>query len=231
MLKNAQLTITYSTNQQAIRQATQEGTLSSDTDTASLSGIATVGNFLLIADSDYLSYADGQAVYEVTSETVTPYVDENQASFQQGNGNMQAPDNSGSQSDNQGDTNMPERPDGFVSGSYEGAGDFTLNTFTQTTPTAFEEGTLTLSDGRYATQQEIDDGSLVVLISETLAEDNSLTVGDTIVLTPTIDGLEQDQTYTIIGIYQSSGSEDTRFLFGANSSLLQENQMYVPSTP
>ncbi len=46
-----------------------------------------------------------------------------------------------------------------------------------------EEGTFTVTDGRFYSQSDIDNANRVVLITEELAEQNSLRVGDTISLT------------------------------------------------
>lgn len=221
LLNQAQSTVVYTTNQRQIMTARQDGTLAQDTDLSTLSGISTYGNYLNIIDTSYLSYADSTAVYEVTSETVSPYVNEQQAN------NAQMPGNNGQAPGGNG-PGGGERPDGFVIGDYESAGDFTLNTYTNTTPLAFNSGSLELTDGRTATQDEIDSGALVVVIHETLATENSLSVGDSIELTPTIDGYETTVKYEVIGIYTSNETEDSRFSFQANSSLLTQNQMYVP---
>lgn len=219
LLKQAQSTVVYTENQQLVMSQQREGTL--DTDTTETAGFPTVGNYLLIADSSYLSYSDATAVYEVTSETVDPYVNQEQAQAQQG----QAPSFSTGEDDTSAET---ERPDGFVQGDYASAGDFTLNTFSNVTPLAFEAGDAELLEGRFATQDEIDSGAMVILIETNVAIDNGLSIGDTISLTPTIDGYTTEQTYEVIGIYESTATEDSRFSFQANSSLLTQNQMYVP---
>ena len=83
---------------------------------------------------------------------------------------------------------------------------------------ALQEGKLSLVEGRTFTQSEIDQGSLVAMISDRLAEANGLHVGDVITLTaevidyPTVNAsstmpemtvLEsQDTTLEIIGIFK-----------------------------
>ncbi|MBO5555275.1 MAG: ABC transporter permease, partial [Solobacterium sp.] len=47
------------------------------------------------------------------------------------------------------------------------------------------EGTYTVTDGRWYNQNEIDDAAPVVLITEELADQNSLRVGDTLTITTT----------------------------------------------
>ncbi|AMC94105.1 hypothetical protein AOC36_08920 [Erysipelothrix larvae] len=217
LLNQAQSTVVYSQNQQAIMTARQDGTIAEGESVTK--GLPTYGNYTLMSDSDLLSYSDATAVYEVTSESIDPYVNEDQANMPQGDSNMQnqMPDMGGH-----------ERPDGFVQGGYESSGDFTLNTFSNETPLSFYDETLTLNEGRYATTDEIESGALVVLINDTLASQNDLSVGDTITLTPTLEGYETEQSFEIIGIYTSSATQDSRFNFQLSSSLLTQNQMYVP---
>lgn len=207
--------ITYSLNYQQFMQDERSGLLSADTETSSLEGVPLYANLLAIADSDYVSAYDAILSYEVTSDSLTPYTYISTST----------------------DTSQPSDPnrpsDGkmgqFVSGTYGTSGDFSFKTFTATTPTDFTDGTSTLSEGRYATADEIANGSLVAIIESTMAEENNLKVGDSFTVTPTMEGYtDQSLTYEVIGIYTSSAVVDDRIASMMGSSLLSQNQIYTP---
>lgn len=219
LIEKTASTVNYSLNQQLIMEQMRAGTLDRTTDTSSLTGIPTIGNYQTIASSSYLTSSDAIATYEVTSDTITPYVNQQNAASD-ANKNAQMPQN--------GTNGANNAPDGFVSGNYESAGDFTMNTFVNSEPTAFTNSEATLLSGRFATQDEIDSGANVVLIETNVATDNNLSVGDTITLTPTISGHETAQTYQIIGIYESQSLQDIRAQRQSSTSLLSQNQIYVP---
>jgi len=128
------------------------------------------------------------------------------------------------------DTNQPGgRPGDYVPGSYTSAGDFSFTTFTLTTPTDFANETATLESGRYATQEEIDSGALVAIINIEMATLNNLSIGDSLVMTPTADGFTSTPiTFTVIGIYSTTATVDTRMASMIGSSLLPQNKIYTP---
>jgi putative ABC transport system permease protein len=94
-----------------------------------------------------------------------------------------------------------------------------------------------LYEGAFFTDEEIENGSNVIIINKSLADLNDLSVGDEITIeqvTMTRNEEEQEETvsvtYKIVGIYESSESAD---LSGKNfmvSMNMAENAMYVPYT-
>ena len=85
---------------------------------------------------------------------------------------------------------------------------------------AFMDETATLVEGRHITEE--DQGSAVVLIEQTLADQNELAVGDTIEF-----GTEDTKKgFEIVGIYQSDVSTDD--LNTPLSAMLPYNTVYVP---
>jgi putative ABC transport system permease protein len=72
-----------------------------------------------------------------------------------------------------------------------------------------EEGKLNLVEGRVFTQQEIEQGTLVGLISDKLAEQNNLHLGDTVIATNEIrDYSESIVTYVVDGEEVTGGSAE-----------------------
>lgn len=207
--------ITYRTDTAAVQAAIRQGVLERDVDTSLLEGVPTYANVRAILADENVASVDLIATYEVTDDDLTPYT---------------------YVSTTMEDTQTPTAPDGgrgsdFISGSYESSGDFTLSTFTLATPTIFANDTATLTDGRFATDEEIANGSLVVLIHETLAENNDLQVGDTLTMTPTLEGFDTEAlNFTIIGIYSSTETVDDRMASMIGSSLLPQNKLYTPFT-
>jgi len=203
--------ITYTLNNQQVRSDEQKGVLETTVDTSTLSGAPTYANLQKIVDSSYVATYDAIATYEVTSDTLTPYT------YVSTGTTTTTTDPGGN------------RPGDFVPGSYTSAGDFSFKTFTSVSPTDFTSETSTLTSGRLATQAEIDSGALVAIIEKTMADNNSLKVGDTIELTPTMTGFTTKAvTFTIIGIYTTSSTIDDRMARMIGSSLLPQNQIYTP---
>jgi putative ABC transport system permease protein len=201
--------ITYTLNNQQVRSDEQKGVLTTTVDRSTLSGAPTYANLQKIVDSKYVATFDAIATYEVTSSTLKPYTYVSTGT---------------STTNNQG-----TRPGDFVPGSYTSAGDFSFKTFTTVSPTDFTSATSTLTSGRLATQAEINSGALVAIIEKTMADNNSLKVGDTIELTPTMTGFTtKPVTFTIIGIYTTSSTIDDRMARMIGSSLLPQNQIYTP---
>lgn len=88
--------------------------------------------------------------------------------------------------------------------------------------TAFMDNTATLVEGRHITEE--DKGKAVVLIEQTLADQNELAIGDSIEF-----GAEDNvnvKNYEIVGIYQSEVS--TNDLNIPISAMLPYNTVYVP---
>lgn len=207
--------ITYRTDTAAVQAAIRQGVLDRDVNMSQLEGVPTYANVRTILADENIASADLIATYEVTDDDLTPYT---------------------YVASNTDATQVPTFPEGgrgndFISGSYAISGDFTLSTFTLTTPTDFADDTATLTSGRFATQTEIDDGSLVVLINETLAENNDLKVGDILTMTPTLEVYDtQAIQFTIIGIYSTTETVDDRMASMIGSSLLPQNKLYTPFT-
>ena len=88
--------------------------------------------------------------------------------------------------------------------------------------TAFMGNTATLVEGRHITEE--DKGKAVVLIEQTLADQNELAVGDFIEFGA--EDNENVQSYEIVGIYQSEVS--TNDLNTPLSATLPYNTVYVP---
>lgn len=99
-----------------------------------------------------------------------------------------------------------------------------------------------LYEGAFFTDEEIENGSNVIIINKSLADLNDLSVGDEITIeqvTMTRNNQEQESdeqeetvsvTYKIVGIYESSESTDfsgNNFMVSMN---MAENAMYVPYT-
>lgn len=93
--------------------------------------------------------------------------------------------------------------------------------------TDFQNGTATLTEGRYITADDKEEQ--VVVIEQQLAELNTLTVGDTINLKKDDDSTEV--TYTIVGIFEVSSASTVTNGFGGMSgfSLMDtSNRIYMP---
>ena len=108
----------------------------------------------------------------------------------------------------------------------------------------FVDGQYTLVDGRFYTQEEIDNAEYVVLISQAFAEVNNLSVGDTYsyyVTTPNIadnyEGMEMDESvikkdFEIIGIFDHNnkilpGSSNFNYTYPYENP---DNMLLIPST-
>ncbi|MFT4417185.1 ABC transporter permease [Fredinandcohnia humi] len=97
-------------------------------------------------------------------------------------------------------------------------------TFTDST-TEFLEETSILVEGRHLTEDDLE--SNVTMIEKTLADENEVTVGDTITVTSTTD-----ETLTkeleIVGIYETTATDTDQ---GLNLAFMNPyNKMYVPYT-
>lgn len=203
--------VTYSVNSQLIMSETRSGVLDEDVDTSTLAGVPVYSNIKTVVSSEYVSSYDVIMNYEITSDSLTPYT------------YTSTSENTNEEMNNRGGFG------GFISGSYESSGDFSFETFTSITPTDFSSGTSELIDGRLATQEEIDEGALVAIINEEMAETNGLSVGDTFEAYSTLEGYEDVLlNYEIIGIYTSNEVIDDRMASMIGSSLLAQNKMYTP---
>ena len=108
----------------------------------------------------------------------------------------------------------------------------------------FQEGRAELADGRVFTQEEVDNGAAVAIISTKLAQKNNLTVGDTFALTNKVfswddetgaENLEasRDVVLEIIGIFESSSAKD-EIEVGSDGfidwmDMEYQNTIYVPN--
>ncbi|MBN2557990.1 MAG: ABC transporter permease [Clostridia bacterium] len=91
-------------------------------------------------------------------------------------------------------------------------------------PIEFEIGKLTLSSGRYFSQEELENGDRVVIISEEFAAINSLNLGDSISL-ETYNMAKMD--CTIVGIY-SGAAQFTEDNFFTTSAMIREINSFEP---
>lgn len=103
----------------------------------------------------------------------------------------------------------------------------------------------TLIDGRYFTDEEIENNEMVIIIEETIATMNGIGVGDTITMTKSNNrmtmirlGEESDTTeeetiemeFTVVGIYKTETPTNVAENQFRNSANLSENLMYAPYT-
>ena len=167
---------------------------------------------------EYLKYAEAESVqdfyYTLTayfngSENFTPVSDET--------------DDSGS-SDSESSSSFPGGFPGGMGGMNFGAsGDFSIVGYSSdSSMTAFVSGNASIVDG---SMFEEGTSELVCVISEELAMYNSLSVGDTIIITnPSLDS--ETYTLTISGIYTSSENNDfSMSMFGASQD--PANRIYM----
>ncbi len=109
------------------------------------------------------------------------------------------------------DSNMPYRPQG---GMQSGAGDFTLTGYSSLDAmTDFVNGTFTIEEG--SVFEDFD--SNYCIISNELATDNDLSVGDTVTL---VSPYDENSTYELVisGIYADNDTEENPFSMISNSA-------------
>lgn len=107
-------------------------------------------------------------------------------------------------------------------------GIFQLKLFNIPEPKVFKDGDAELKDGRFATNDEINNGANVVLIEENVAQLNNLKIGDSIPVTVSILDTENvAMNYEIIGIYKSNEAVG-QDAFKGQSSGLPQNKLYIP---
>lgn len=113
---------------------------------------------------------------------------------------------------------------------------------TETKETSFNSDDSTIVDGRYFTDDEIINAANVIMIEQTIADLNSIAVGDSI----TIEKVEQKWlmgqsdsedttdavqiTYEVVGIYKTSNPTDLTTSGFMGTYNLTENTMYAPYT-
>lgn len=133
-----------------------------------------------------------------------------------------------------------ETDDEFIDDEDYG-GHFTLRGINYAPVLDFEEEKGKLSDGRVFTQDEIDSGTAVTIISKKLAEKNNLHVGDTMVLDNVIYNYDDESEPTtrdvvleIIGLFEQQkvkedNDEDNQegMWIGVDDDYL--NMLYVPN--
>ncbi len=199
--------VVYTVNSSQLNTDYRNGLIDATVDKTTLPGIPLVSNANLLLNSEYVSSVDYVASYEATSETLTPYTVTVTAT-------TSTSSSGGSK---------------IILGTYEDNGDISFRTFSRPEPSDFSDELAVLAEGRFATQDEIDQGAPVVLIEQTLADLNGWIVGDTMTVYPTTDGYEQvAMTYEIIGIYTTQEVVDDRTLSSTPSSLLAQNRLYTP---
>lgn len=201
--------VIYSTNISKLNTDIKNGVIDTTVKKESLDGVPLYSNFSLLLSSEYIESYDAISSYEVTTTNLSPFVyttTETTTSTGGGGGRSKA-----------------------ILGTYTGSGDLSFRTFTRTEPSDFVDGVSILMEGRFASQDEIDNGSLVVILEETLANLNGIQVGDYLSLTPTVEGFNTNALdYEVIGIYQTTEAEDDRTASMVSSSLLTQNRMYTP---
>jgi putative ABC transport system permease protein len=101
--------------------------------------------------------------------------------------------------------------------------------------------TSTIVDGRYFTDEEVTNSSKVIIIEQTIADLNSIKVGDSITIErvnrkgpmSNSDDSSSDSvniTYQVIGIYKTTNPTDLTSSGFMSSFNLSENKMYAPYT-
>ena len=183
----------------------------SDSDTDSKKDFAKMINEASLSVEDMQKYAKADSVsdfyYTLTTSVNAEKIEavQNTSSVN----NMQSNSDSDSASEKTSsstDNNAPTPPQGDMQGGgpkMGTQGDFTLIGYSaDNAMTAFTEGTSKITDGQVFTQNSSEPECI---ISEELAEYNSLSVGDSIKITNPND---EDETYTlkIVGIYSNSQS-------------------------
>ncbi len=171
---------------------------------------------------EYLKYAEAESVqdfyYTLTayfngSENFSPVSDETD---DDSDGELSGDLDSGN-------SGMPGFPGGMGGMNFGASGDFSIIGYSSdSSMTAFINGNASIVDG---SMFEEGTSELVCVISEELAMYNSLSVGDTIIITnPNLD--TETYTLTVSGIYTSSENNDfSMSMFGASQD--PANQIYM----
>ena len=99
------------------------------------------------------------------------------------------------------------KPEDFGSGIFGGNdGDFSISAnTTMAYLEVFSEAKSNLSEGRLLSATDADTNNCV--IETTLADDNDLSVGDTFILTATVNNETVEQELKIVGIYEVIDSQ------------------------
>ena len=171
---------------------------------------------------EYLKYAEAESVqgfyYTLTayfngSENFSPVSDETD---DDSDGELSGDLDSGN-------SGMPGFPGGLGGMNFGASGDFSIIGYSSdSSMTAFVSGNASIVDG---SMFEEGTSELVCVISEELAMYNSLSVGDTIIITnPNLD--TETYTLTVSGIYTSSENNDfSMSMFGASQD--PANRIYM----
>ena len=171
---------------------------------------------------EYLKYAEAESVqdfyYTLTayfngSENFSPVSDETD---DDSDGELSGDLDSGN-------SGMPGFPGGMGGMNFGASGDFSIIGYSSdSSMTAFLNGTASIVDGSMFGEGTSE---LVCVISEELAMYNSLSVGDTIIITnPNLD--TETYTLTVSGIYTSSENNDfSMSMFGASQD--PANRIYM----
>ena len=171
---------------------------------------------------EYLKYAEAESIqdfyYTLTayfngSENFSPVSDETD---DDSDGELSGDLDSGN-------SGMPGFPGGMGGMNFGASGDFSIIGYSSdSSMTAFLNGTASIVDGSMFGEGTSE---LVCVISEELAMYNSLSVGDTIIITnPNLD--TETYTLTVSGIYTSSENNDfSMSMFGASQD--PANRIYM----
>lgn len=201
--------VIYATNTSQLNTDFKSGLIDATVDKTTLEGVPLYSNFTQLLGSEFIQSYDAISSYEVTTDVLTPYTYTTTTTTTT--------------------TTSGGGASKVILGTYAASGDLSFRTFTRPEPTDFSAGNAVLLEGRYATQEEIDAGAYVVIIEQTLASQNQIQVGDTLSLTPTVEGFNSTPLdYQVIGIYQTTVVVDDRTASMVSSSLLAENRMYTP---
>jgi len=196
--------ILYTANTSKINLDYKNNILDATVDKSTLEGIPLVSNVDALTESAYVESVDLIITYEVTTDLV-PY-----------DTRTTAPSTSTSGSK-------------IILGNVVSTGDVSFETFSRVEPFDFTSESSVLLEGRYATQDEIDGGLPVAIIETHFAAQNDLSVGDVMMMTPTLEGSSgQVYAYTIIGIYENKEILDDKTLSTLGTSFLPENRIYTP---
>lgn len=113
--------------------------------------------------------------------------------------------------------------DGSDNGEYE------VNLYDSNVPEDFVSGISELVDGELIREEQLENGSLVVMIEERFASENNIEVGDGLVLTyPEVDGSTYRIEQEVVGIYASSEEASESVIQSGSVTEYSANQFYAP---
>ncbi len=96
-------------------------------------------------------------------------------------------------------------------------------------PEGFVSGTDKLVAGRMIFEEELENGSQVIMIEERFALQNKLEIGDMLTVTyPEVNGISYKIDHEIVGIYTSSEEASQSIIQSSNVTRFSANQFYAP---